>query len=171
VRLPAEARANWTFHLAWSGDERPYLAGVKRAGLLALVVPTLILLFAWHAMVLAPGLALEHLASGAAAAVLMNEVLFLGYQKLPFASGYVRTEDLKSLVPLYVVAVLIASLALAGLERAMLGTATGSALFFGSLAAAIVAVHAADVHRRRTRTPIDLDEPLGGTIRALELVR
>jgi hypothetical protein len=171
VRVPAEARANWTFHLAWSGDERPYLVGVKRAGLLALVVPTLILLFAWHAMVLAPRLALEHLASGAAAAVLMNEVLFLGYQKLPFASGYVRTEDLKSLVPLYVVAVLIASLALAGLERAMLGTATGSALFFGSLAAAIVAVHAADVHRRRTRTPIDLDEPLGGTIRALELVR
>lgn len=171
VRVPAEAGANWTFHLAWPGDERPYLAGVKRAGLLTLVVPTLLLLFAWHAMVLVPRLALEHVACGAAVAVLMMEVLFLGYQKLPFASGYVRTEDLKAIVPVYVVAVLLVSLILAGFERAALASSTGSVVFFVALLAAIVGVRAADVRRRRTRIPIDLDEPLSGTIRALELVR
>jgi hypothetical protein len=171
VRVPAEAGANWIFHLAWPGDERPYLAGVKRAGLLVLVVPTLTLLFAWHAMVLTPRLALEHVACGAAVAVLIMEVLFVGYQKLPFASGYVRTEDLKSLVPVYVVAVLLVSLTLAGLERAALASTAGSAAFFGALLAAIVGMHAADVRRRRTRVPIDLDEPLSGTIRALELLR
>jgi hypothetical protein len=171
VRVPAEVGANWTFHLAWPGDERPYLAGVKRAGLLTLVIPTLALLFAWHAVVMVPRLALEHVACGAAIAVLMMELFFLRYQKLPFASGYVRTDDLKSLVPLYVVAVLLVSLALAGLERAALANTMGSVIFFGALLAAIGGVHAADVRRRRTRRPIDLDEPLGGTIRALELVR
>jgi hypothetical protein len=171
VRVPAEVQSNWTFHLAWSGDERPYLAGVKRAGLLSLIVPTLALLFAWHTAVLAPHLALEHLACGGAIAVLLMDGLFINYQKLPFASGYVRTDELKSLVPLYVLAVLMASLALAGLERVALASAMGSAVFFGALLAAIIAVHVVDVRRRRTRTPIDLDEPLAGTIRALELVR
>ncbi len=171
VRVPAEVGANWTFHLAWPGDERPYLAGVKRAGLLALVVPTLALLFTWHAMVMAPRLALEHVACGAAVAVLFMEVLFVGYQKLPFASGYVRTDDLKSLVPVYVVAVLLVSLMLAGLERAALASTAGAAAFFGALLAAIVGVRAGDIRRRRMRLPIDLDEPISGTIRALELLR
>ena len=116
VRVPAEARANWTFHLAWSGDERPYLAGVKRAAWLTLIVPTLTVLFAWHALVLTPRLAVAHLAFGGAVAVLLMEALFITYQKLPFASGFVRTEDLKSLVPLYVLVVLIVSLALAALR-------------------------------------------------------
>jgi len=171
VRVPAEVGANWTFHLAWPGDERPYLAGVKRAGLLTLVVPTLALLFAWHTIAMMPRVALEHVACGAAVAVLMMEVFFVRYQKLPFASGYVRTDDLKSLVPLYVVAVLLLSLTLAAFERAALASLTGSVVFFGALLAAIVGVHAVDVRRRRRRLPIDLDEPLGGTIRALELVR
>ena len=52
VRVPAELQANWTFHLSWSGDERPYLAGVKRAGFLELVAPTLALLFIWHVSLL-----------------------------------------------------------------------------------------------------------------------
>jgi hypothetical protein len=171
VRVPAEVGANWTFHLAWPGDERPYLAGVKRAGLLTLVIPTLVVLFASHVVVMVPRLALEHVACGAAVAVLMMDVFFLGYQKLPFASGYIRTEDLKSLAPVYVMAVLLVSLTVAGLERAALASATGSVIFFAALLAAIVSVHAADVRRRRTRIPIDLDEALSGTIRALELVR
>ncbi|HEY2905862.1 MAG TPA: hypothetical protein VGJ29_08160, partial [Vicinamibacterales bacterium] len=171
VRVPAEVRSNWTFHLAWSGDERPFLAGVKRAGLLSLILPTLALLFAWNIAVLTPRLAFEHVACGGAVALLLMDALFINYQKLPFASGYVRTEDLKSLVPLYVLAILIASLALAGLERVALAGATGTVFFFGALLAAIAAVHVVDARFRRTRTPIELDEPLAGTIRALELVR
>ena len=31
VMVPAELVANWSIRLAWRGDERRYLAGVKRA--------------------------------------------------------------------------------------------------------------------------------------------
>ena len=34
VMVPAELAANWTFRMAWRGDERIYLKGVKRAALL-----------------------------------------------------------------------------------------------------------------------------------------
>ncbi len=38
VMVPAELVANWSIRLAWRGDERGYLAGVKRAALLCTVV-------------------------------------------------------------------------------------------------------------------------------------
>jgi hypothetical protein len=171
VRVPAEVGANWTFHLAWSGDLRPYLAGVKRAGALALIVPTLGVLFVWYATFLTPRIALEHVACGGAMAVLMMEVLFLRSQKLPLASGYLRADDLKSLVPLYVGAVLIISLVLSALERVAFESATGGVVFFTALLAAILAVHFADLRHRRLRMPIELDEAMSGTVRALELVR
>ncbi len=121
---------------------------------------------------LTPRLALEHAACGAVTAVLLMEVLIpAATQKLPFASGYVRADDLKSLVPLYVVAVLIISLMFSALERIAFESATGGVVFFGAMLAAIVAVHLADVRHRRTRMPIELDEAISGTIRALELGR
>jgi hypothetical protein len=171
VRLPAEVGANWTFHLAWSGDLRPYLSGVKRAGAVAVIFPTLALLFVWHATLLTPRIALEHVACGGAMALLMMEVLFLRSQKLPLASGYVRADDLKSLVPLYVGAVLIGSLMFSAVERIAFDTRSGAVVFFGALLAAIVAVHLADLRHRQTRVPIELDEAISGTVRALELVR
>ena len=45
VMVPAELVANWSIRMAWGGDERRYLAGVKRAALvLTVAVPSLILL-------------------------------------------------------------------------------------------------------------------------------
>jgi protein-S-isoprenylcysteine O-methyltransferase Ste14 len=42
VGVPAELAANWTIRMAWDGDERAYLAGVKRAaGLLTVFLPML----------------------------------------------------------------------------------------------------------------------------------
>jgi hypothetical protein len=29
--IPAELRANWVFSMAWNGEMRPFVAGVKRA--------------------------------------------------------------------------------------------------------------------------------------------
>ena len=49
VRIPAELRASTTFSLAWAGNLTPYISGVKRAGWIALVLPTLGGLFIWHA--------------------------------------------------------------------------------------------------------------------------
>jgi hypothetical protein len=163
-------RASWTFQLAWSGDERPYLAGVKRAAMSVLVVPTLLLLFAGDLVVLGPRLAAAHAVTGMGVALLLLEMLFLNYRRLPFALGYVRSEDLNAVAPLYVLATLAGAVTLAGLERAALASVPGEAAFFGALAVLLISVHALDRSRRRTRFPIDFDERPSGTIR-LELMR
>ena len=171
VRVPAEVRANWTFHLAWSGDERPYLAGVKRAAMSVLVAPILLLLFVADVFIFGRGIAVAHAAAGAGVALLMMEVLFVSYRKLPFASGYIRSEDLKSVGPLYFAAMLIGAAVVARLERAALGSALGEVAFLGALAAMTIAVRAVDTSRRRIRIPIELDELPSGATQRFELMR
>ncbi len=171
VRVPAEVRANWAFHLAWSGDERPYLTGVKRAALFALAAPTLLLLSIWHVVVLGPRVALGHFAGGVCVALLLLELLFVTYRRLPFASSYTRDEDLKSVGPLYVAAVLIGAFTLARLERTALASGTGTIAFCCTLAAFVVSIHEVDTVRRRTRVPIDLDERPAEATQRFELVR
>ena len=51
VAVPAEPAANWTIRMAWLGDERGYLAGVKRAAMV-LVAALLTLLLPLHVALL-----------------------------------------------------------------------------------------------------------------------
>ena len=171
VRVPAEAGANWIFHLAWTGDEVPYLTGVKRAAMVTAVAPTLLLLVVVDVFILGTRLALTHAALGVGEAMLLLEILFLNYRKLPFASSYVRSEDLKSAGPIYVVALSTAAVTFAGVERAVLASAPYVIACLAALAALVAAVRAYDASARRMGVPIDLDEIPGGTTQRLELTR
>jgi hypothetical protein len=135
-----------------------------------LVAPTLLLLFVGDVPILGSRIAAAHAVTGTGVALLLLDILFLNYRNLPFASGYVRSEDLKAVGPLYVAAMLIGAVTLAGLERAALASVPGEVAFFAALGALLISVHALDRSRRRTRFPIDFDERPSGAIR-LELMR
>jgi hypothetical protein len=96
ARIPAELRPSSTFSLAWAGNLTPYISGVKLAGWIALVLPTLGGLFVWHATVLGTRLAALHLGVGLVVSALLMETLFLRYRLVPFASGYVPSGELRS---------------------------------------------------------------------------
>jgi hypothetical protein len=159
VRIPAELRASTTFGLAWAGNLTPYISGVKRAGWIALVLPTLGGLFIWHSIVFGARLAALHLGVGLVVSALLMETLFLRYRRLPFASSYVPSGELKSRGPAYVAALLFLSFTLAWVERFAL-TATPRYLMLvaiiGGLSAGVMAVDRAS---RRPAAPLDLDEP------------
>jgi hypothetical protein len=166
VRVPAEIRANWVFQLTWSGDERAYLSGVKRAAILALVVPTIAIAFVLAVPSLGLRLALVHAAAGNCLGVLLVDALFLTYRKLPFATAFVRSEDLKSVIPLYGLAALLGALSLAAIERALLANVSGVLALFAILIGSILAVRAIDRSRRQMPPFIDFDEaPLSATQR------
>ena len=44
IRVPAELRANWGFQLAWRERTRAFVAGVRRAAIIGLVLPALAIL-------------------------------------------------------------------------------------------------------------------------------
>ena len=158
VVVPAELVANWSIRLAWAGDERGYLAGVKRAALLAtVVVPSLVLmpvhvaLFGWRVGLLHPLL-------GSLFAVAILDALFLGYRKVPFACTYLPLGDPKLLWSVGAATLLSVPYALALVERAALRSAVWTAAFGASLAGIVLVLKIFDRIRRRERQPLDFDE-------------
>ena len=158
TRVPALLRASSTFSLAWSGNLGPYISGVKRAGLVALVVPVLAGVAILHAVILGPRLAALHFGVGLASSVLLLEALFLRCRRVPLVSSYVPGGDVKSLGALSVVAVLLAALAFAWVERLALETASRYLILLSTLGGLSVAVRMFDRTARGSAVTIDFDE-------------
>jgi hypothetical protein len=158
VRVPAELRANWTFQLSWSGDERPYLTGVKQAAIVGLGIPILLTLFPLYAWMFGSGVALVHFVSGVLVLFALLDALLLGFRKLPFACSYVPDGSLKALAPIYVLGFLAATYGLVWLERLALGSAAGTVGFLGGLTTLVVSLRVVDFFQRRQRSLIDFDE-------------
>lgn len=156
VRVPAELRANWGFQLAWRGDTRTFLAGVKLAAVVTLVLPTLIVLLPFFAGVLGVPLALAHAALGLAGGIVLLEALMVGYDKVPFTCTYVPDENMKALAPLYAIAFLVGASMFARLES--------RALFEGHAMTAVIvltvayAVIRAISETRRRPPQVEFDE-------------
>lgn len=117
VQVPAELRASRTFSLAWTGDARPYLSGVKRAAFIGVALPVLAILLLWHAALLPVRVAVLHFGVGAAYSILLIETLFLRYRRMPFVSAYEPSVELKSQGMLSALVMLGWCFGLAGAER------------------------------------------------------
>jgi hypothetical protein len=171
VRIPAELRASTTFSLAWAGNLTPYMSGVKRAGWIALVLPALGGLFIWHAIVLGARLAALHLGVGLVVSALLMETLFLRSRRLPFASSYVPSGELRSLGVAYVAVLLFVSFTLAWVERFALTAPAGYLMLVATMIGLSAGVRAFDRASRRPATPLDLDEPTPFPTQRFDLAR
>ena len=129
IRVPAELRANWGFQLAWRGRERAYIAGVKRAAIVGLVLPAFLVLLPLFVFVLGPRLALMNAVLGLAGAIVLLEALMAGYDKVPFACTYLPSENMKVLAPVYTIVFLAGASLFARMQYdALVGTGMMRAL-------------------------------------------
>jgi hypothetical protein len=156
VNVPAAPAENWTIRMAWRGDERRYLAGVKRAAMV-LVLAVLALLLPLHLALLGTSVALAHSLASLLLATTALDLLFLSYRKLPFACSYVPTENPKVVWPAAVVGLLLVTYGFADVERWALHSPARALGCVAALGAAAVLVRAADRAHRRDRRPIDFD--------------
>ena len=171
VRIPAQLRASTTFSLAWVGNLAPYVSGVKLAGWMAFVLPTLAGLFIWHAIVLGTRLATLHLGVGLVESALLMETLFVRYRLVPFASGYVPNGELRSRGVVSAAALLCVSFALAWVERFALTATAGYLTLLVIVVGLSAGVMAVDRASRRPIIPLDLDEPTPFPTQRLDLAR
>jgi hypothetical protein len=169
VRVPAELRASTTFSLAWAGNLTPYMSGVKRAGWMALVLPTLGGLFIWHATLLGARLAALHLGVGLVVSALLMEALFVRYRLVPFASAYVPSGELRSRGVASAAALLWVAFALAWVERFALTSTAGYLTLIGMIVGLWAGVMAVDRASPGRATPLDLDEPTSVATQRLDL--
>jgi hypothetical protein len=158
VTVPPLLASNWTIRMAWLGDERGYLAGVKRAALVMLVIVPLIALLPLHIALLGFVLAIVHSIYGFVVARAVLDALFMGYRQFPFACSYVPVATPKLLWPAGLLSVLLAAYGLADVERWALQTATRAAGLGALLGAIVLLVELIDRANRRERRPVTFDE-------------
>jgi hypothetical protein len=158
IRVPAEWRANWHFVMAWAGDERPYLSGVKRAALARLTLPVLAAFLPLHVLLLGPTIAAAHFACGLILGLLLLDVLLLDLRKLPLVSSYSPAENLWGWGVIYVLVFMGGIYALARLERYAFAAPFRTMVLLTATLALFAAARGMDAWLRRTRVPIDLDE-------------
>lgn len=156
VRVPVELRGSWGFRLAWPGRTRAFLAGARRAAVVALVLPALAAVFVLVAVVVGPLHALAHAALGFAGAIALLDALLLAYRKVPFTCAYLPDENVKALGPIYVAAYLLGASAVARIESAAL--ATPAATVRTLLVLLAIAAALALMRRGRTIRPVEFDE-------------
>ena len=156
IRVPAELRANWGFQLAWRGQEAAFLAGVKGAAVVALVLPALVVLLPLFVVVIGPQSALLHAGLGLAGAIVLLEALMLNYDKVPFTCTYLPSENMKALAPIYAIAFVVGASLFARMQNdALLGTSMLPLLITLPAIFAILRL----MSMRRTRLPfVDFDE-------------
>jgi len=158
VTVPPELASNWTIRLAWLGDVRGYLAGVKGAAIVALVTVPLLVLLPLHVALFGFAIAVVHSIYGFMVATATLDGLFMGYRQFPFACSYVPIENPKLLWPAGLATVLLVTYGFADVERFALQTATRTAALGAALAAIVLLVKIIDRAKRRERLPVNFDE-------------
>jgi hypothetical protein len=158
IRIPAELRGSSTFSLAWAGNLPPYMSGVKRAGWIALVLPTLGGLFIWHATVLGAPIAALHFGVGLVVSAFLMETLFVCYRLVPFASGYMPGGELGARGIASAAALLCGAFALAFVERFALTSTAGYLTLIAVIVGLWGGVMAVDRASPQSATSLDLDE-------------
>jgi hypothetical protein len=162
VRVPAELSANWGLRQAWRGHTREFLAGTRRAAVVALIIPSLAVVFPLVAFALGPLPALVHAGLGLAGAVAVLEALMATYNKVPFACTYLPDDSMKALGPIYVGMFLLGSSTFARLESAALGVPGGALRMAFGLVALVVIARVASRYGKAAG-PVKFDEAPEGT--------
>jgi hypothetical protein len=169
VRVPAELKASASFLIAWPGEERAYLAGVKRAALVALALPVIALLFPLHVALLGQHVAVLHALCGLALAITVLEALVCGMRQPAFVCTYVPAGSFKRAAPIYLVGILTGCYAFAGFERAALGSRTGAAILFATLGLVTIVLRWRDRAARQKAPDLELDLAPGAAVQGIDL--
>jgi hypothetical protein len=158
VRVPADLRARWLFHLIRPVNRAAYIAGVKRAAIIKLVLPVLVALLPLHVLAFGRETALLHFVFGLLSALVLHEALGLGYERLPFASSYVPTAKITTHGALYALTFLASVYTVAWLEHWALSTTRGAVVLFAVTGSIFLLVRGIDTWQRRAPHEVALDE-------------
>lgn len=129
--FPSELRANWAFQLAEIHPVADYLTATRKWIVVCALIPLFLLLAPMEFSCFLPGIALFHLAFGFTLSLILTEVMFLGFRKIPFTCAHFPGKvNLCFLGVMYVFGFTTYSRTFAAFERWLVDWPALAALFF-----------------------------------------
>jgi hypothetical protein len=132
IRLPAHLPASWSLRLAWPADSRGYIDGVKRAIVVGVALPALVVLLLAQLSFLGPVRATGHFLVGLLVVLIALEARFAIAHPLPFLTSYVTGNRIKT-APIWFGAALFSSAVLSAIETISLATGRGTVILLAVL--------------------------------------
>jgi len=87
-QIPIAIEANWIFRLRETSGKKHYLIGFKKGILIVLIAPLFVVLFFLYSFLWGWMTGLLFCLYGFVISLLLVEIVFLGYRKIPFACSY-----------------------------------------------------------------------------------
>lgn len=145
VNTPASPKANWVFEVTETGRTMRYVGGLKKAVLFRWLLPLAGLVFASHLLIWPAATALRHAVFILVVSGLILEAFFRHFRKVPFACTFVPGKFKFHVWGIPVAISFLAFLTLVSrLERALLVSPSGYAVFLAAAAGLWLAVHFAN---------------------------
>jgi hypothetical protein len=132
--------------------------GVKRAGIVVCLIVPSVLLLPLHLALFGFPRALVHTFFGVMITIAIEDAMFLGYRKMPFACAYVPLQNPKLLWPAGVATFFLVSYGLASAARFAWQTPTRAILICVAASATILLTKLLDAMKRRDRFPVNFNE-------------
>jgi hypothetical protein len=136
--IPYELNANWMFQIVNRYDAAQYLKAARRWVLMRGIIPVYLVLAPLEFTFLDPAEAARNLIFGFAIAVVLLEVFFFNFNKVPFTCSYLPAKShLAFLAGAYLYGFTIYTFTMANLERWVTATPSRTFWFFLFTAAAL----------------------------------
>jgi len=147
VNIPTSNGANWVFKLTEATDKKNYFSGLKKGIFFFMLFPLFLLLFLFYSFLWGWQLAFYHCLFGMIVSLLLMEILFVNYRKIPFACSYLPGKAKLHLYwMIYIVSFLIYVFLMSSIEYKILNSPSSLFIFYGAVLIIIVVLKVLQNH-------------------------
>ena len=147
VNIPSANEANWIFKLTEGTDKKNYFSGLKKGIFFFMLLPLFVLLFLFYSFLWGWQLAFYHCLFGMIISLLLMEVLFINYRKIPFVCSYLPGKAKLHLYwIIYIICFLIYAFLMSSVEYKILNSPLSLFIFYGVVLVIIVGLKVSQNH-------------------------
>jgi hypothetical protein len=159
ISVPVSLEANWVFRMTERPKILSYFTGLRKAILLMKLGPLFVLVFTIYAVLWDPRTSLFHSFYGLAVSIIVMEIIFIRYMKIPFACSYLPGNEKIQIYWLPYILGFLAYVNIAGwIELQLLRSPSGFIYFYGACLISIAGIRAYQVLFLYKRNKIQFEE-------------
>ena len=168
--FPSELSANWAFQITETTHVREYVSGTRKWLVVCAILPLFLLLAPMEFACFSAGAAVFHLCYGIGLSLLLMEVLFIGFRKVPFTCAHFPGKvNLVGLSVVYILGFTIYSSSMATLESWLAGWPQAAAAFFLTVAVVCVILNRLGARESDGAAVLDYEDRVDPVVRTLDL--